>query len=94
MLQEHINKRKENTVLSLVISLAIAGEVPGEVPNASEEKPPVEESKIVCRSVWSVSSRIPQRICRTKKAWAKIAEANQKQLQNQSNYSRGTQNRN
>lgn len=90
MLQEQIKKFKGNTVLSLFISLAMVSEV----PNASEEKQPVEESKIVCRSVWSVGSRIPERVCRTKKEWANIAEANQEQLKNRSSYSRGTQNRN
>ncbi|MEH6756334.1 MAG: hypothetical protein V7676_02345 [Parasphingorhabdus sp.] len=77
-------------MLSYFIALAIAGELSG----SSADKEPIKEDKIVCRSVMTVGSRIPDRVCRTKKEWANIARENEEQLQNRSNYSRGTQNRN
>ncbi len=77
-------------MLSFFVSIAIAGEV----SNNTADKQPIDENEIVCRSVSKVQSRIPERVCRTRKEWTNINTANQKQLQNRSNYSRGTQNRN
>lgn len=74
-------------MFSLLISLAMAGDTVA----TPVEKDAVEEKKTVCKSVRTLGTRIPQRVCRSSKEWAKINEAQKRQLETRSNQSRGTQ---
>ncbi|ATW05154.1 hypothetical protein [Sphingorhabdus sp. YGSMI21] len=77
-------------MLTLFLSLALAGDAAAATGDAQSAK----EDKVVCRSEAVLGSKIPERICRTKREWKQVEEENALQLQNRSNYSRGTQNRN
>lgn len=77
-------------MLTLFLSLAMAGDASATTGDSQS----AEDNKVVCRSEWTVGSRIPVRTCRSKKEWDQIEEANTRELQNRSNYSRGTQNSN
>lgn len=77
-------------MFSVLLALAMAGE---NVP-ASAAETAVDEKKVVCKSVHRVGSRIPERVCRTNKEWARINSDNEQQLRKRFNESRGTQNQN
>ncbi|SIO05128.1 hypothetical protein SAMN02745824_2766 [Parasphingorhabdus marina DSM 22363] len=77
-------------MFSLLLSLAVVGDT----VDKTVETDNAEEKKIVCRTHRVLGSRIPERVCRTSKQWARIDKSNKEELQNRSNYSRGTQNLN
>ncbi|SIO05165.1 hypothetical protein SAMN02745824_2767 [Parasphingorhabdus marina DSM 22363] len=74
-------------MFSLLLSLALAGDTVA----TPTETDAAEEKKMVCKSVKTLGTRIPQRVCRSSKEWAKINEAQKRQLETRSNQSRGTQ---
>lgn len=77
-------------MFSLLLSLAMAGD--NSVTPAETDA--VDEKKIVCRTHRVVGSRIPERVCRTNKEWARIDQDNDRQLRQRFDESRGTQNSN
>jgi hypothetical protein len=75
---------------TLFLSLAMVGSP----PVATSEPQAESDDKIICRSIMTVGSRIPDRTCRTKREWEQIQKANSEELEDRRNYSRGTQNSN
>ena len=79
-------------MLTLFLALALA--LAGDASAATSDDQSAKEDKIICRSEAVLGSKIPGRVCRSKRQWKTIEEENSQQLQNRSSYSRGTQNRN
>ncbi|SIO05191.1 hypothetical protein SAMN02745824_2768 [Parasphingorhabdus marina DSM 22363] len=77
-------------MFSVLLALAMAG---GTAATPAETDI-VDEKKIVCRTHRVVGSRIPERVCRTNKEWARIDKENDQQLRKRFDESRGTQNSN
>ncbi|ASK88026.1 hypothetical protein [Sphingorhabdus sp. SMR4y] len=77
-------------MFTLFLSLALAADASA----AASADQSAKEDKVLCRSEAVLGSKIPERICRTKRQWKQYEEENARQLENRSSYSRGTQNRN
>lgn len=77
-------------MFSILLSLAMAGDTVSTAVEADN----ADEKKVVCRTQRILGSRIPERICRSKKEWARIDRSNEQQLRGRFDESRGTQSSN
>jgi len=81
-------------MISLFLSLAMVGDTQA---MASKEQS-ADDNKRVCRSVETLGSKIPKRVCRTQGEWAQLdaanSDASRENIRRDHSYSRGTQNSN
>lgn len=81
-------------MISLLLSLAMVGDT--QTMDSKEQS--ADDNKRVCRSVETLGSKIPKRVCRTQGEWAQLDRANSsmstESIRRDHSYSRGTQNSN